>query len=237
MERADVVLPSFIDLLPVALLGAVLGLDVVSFPQAMVSRPIVAATLAGALVGAPAAGLLVGATLELVAIETLPFGASRYPEWGSAAVVGGVVFASQPGERAGALLVAVVAALLTAGIGGRTMVWLRRLNARLAHARGQALEHGSGRTVVGLQLLGMTADLVRGALLTLLAVWLLQPLAALVLARWSLPEPLSRVAVVMAVGAVAAGAAWKLFHAVRRARQLFVAGLLGGTVILLLRVV
>lgn len=229
--------PSFADLLPVALLGGVLGLDVVSFPQAMVSRPIVAATLAGALAGAPAAGLVVGATLELVAIETLPFGASRYPEWGSAAVVGGMLFATEPGDRAGALIVAIVAALLTAGIGGRTMVWLRRLNARLAHARTSALEHGSGRTVVGLQLLGMTADLLRGILLTFLAVALLQPLGRLAMARWSLPDQVSRVAIVMAVGAVAAGAAWKLFHAVPRARQLFVAGLAGGALILALRVV
>ena len=34
--------------------------------------------------------------LELIALETLPFGASRYPEWGSASVVGGAIFASQP---------------------------------------------------------------------------------------------------------------------------------------------
>ena len=230
-------LPPFAELLPLAMLGGVLGLDVVSFPQAMVSRPIVAATLAGALVGAPAAGLLIGATLELVAIETLPFGASRYPEWGSAAVVGGVIFATQPGDRAGALLVGVVAALLTAGVGGRTMVWLRRLNARLAHARTPALEQGSGRTVVGLQLLGMTADLVRGFLLTLVALALLTPVAALALSRWNMPDQVSRVAIVMAVGAVSAGAAWKLFHAVPGARRLFVAGLAGGALILLMRVV
>src|SRR5690606_32185991 len=44
------------DVLPVALLGGLLGLDVVSFPQAMLSRPIVAATAAGALLGDPAGG-------------------------------------------------------------------------------------------------------------------------------------------------------------------------------------
>ena len=78
-----------VQLLPLALLGAVLGLDVVSFPQAMISRPLVAATAAALLLGDPVSGLLVGATLEMFALETLPFGASRYPEWGSAAVVGG----------------------------------------------------------------------------------------------------------------------------------------------------
>ena len=88
-------------LIPIALLGGVLGLDVVSFPQAMISRPLVAATLAGALIGEAASGVLLGAALELIALETLPFGASRYPEWGSASVVGGAIFASHPAHPAG----------------------------------------------------------------------------------------------------------------------------------------
>ena len=87
---------TLIDLIPLALLGGVLGLDVVSFPQAMISRPLVAATLGGALLGQASSGLLLGAALELIALETLPFGASRYPEWGSASVVGGAIFASHP---------------------------------------------------------------------------------------------------------------------------------------------
>src|SRR5919199_888609 len=118
--------------LPLALLGAVLGLDTVSFPQAMVSRPIVAATLAGALLGQAGAGLVVGAALELIALETLPFGASRYPEWGSAAVVGGALVAAHPALPAGALTLAVLSALATAWVSGESMAWLRRLNARWA---------------------------------------------------------------------------------------------------------
>lgn len=62
------------DLMLLSALGGVLGLDTVSFPQAMLSRPIVGATLAGALLGDAAAGLLAGAALELFAVETLPFG-------------------------------------------------------------------------------------------------------------------------------------------------------------------
>ena len=62
----------WIDLLPIALLGGLLGLDVVSFPQAMISRPLVAATIAGWLIGDSATGLLVGAALELIALDTLP---------------------------------------------------------------------------------------------------------------------------------------------------------------------
>src|SRR5919109_1749883 len=88
------------ELLTTALLGAIVGLDVVSFPQAMISRPIVGATISGLLLGHPAGGLLVGPTLELIALETLPVGASRYPEWGSAAVVGGALFSLRPNPRA-----------------------------------------------------------------------------------------------------------------------------------------
>ena len=39
------------DLIPFVALGALVGLDVVSFPQMMISRPLVAATVAGALAG------------------------------------------------------------------------------------------------------------------------------------------------------------------------------------------
>ena len=70
---------NLIDIVPVVMLGALLGLDVVTFPQAMISRPLVAATAAGAFVGSPFAGLTIGATLELLALGMLPFGASKYP--------------------------------------------------------------------------------------------------------------------------------------------------------------
>ncbi|MFO0072545.1 MAG: PTS sugar transporter subunit IIC, partial [Gemmatimonas sp.] len=61
-----------IDVIPLALLAAVVGLDVVSFPQAMISRPIVGATLGGACLGAPEAGLVCGTALECLALESLP---------------------------------------------------------------------------------------------------------------------------------------------------------------------
>ena len=148
----------FAQLLPLAMLGAVLGLDVVSFPQAMISRPIVAATAAATLLGDPGRGLLVGATLEMFALETLPFGASRYPEWGSAAVVGGSLYAIHGDTNPGGLTVAVLAGLACAWIGGWSMVQLRKLNAALARRRHEAVASGSKRVVEGLQVFGLTAD-------------------------------------------------------------------------------
>jgi len=119
-------------LAPLAVLGALLGLDVVAFPQAMLSRPIVAATLTGGFLGVPERGLLVGVALEFFALESMPFGATRYPEWGSASVVGAALFAPVAEGTAGAMLLAVLVALGTAGLGGSSVHLLRRVNAALA---------------------------------------------------------------------------------------------------------
>jgi len=222
-------------LLPLGLLGAVLGLDTVSFPQAMLSRPLFAATAGGALLGAPVDGMLVGAALELIALETLPFGASRYPEWGSASVVGGALFASRPENPAGAMSLALIAALATAWFGGWTMVRLRQLNARWATRSRAALDAGARGAVIGLQLKGMTADLVRGFVLTVFAVATFAPLAEASLALWTVDARVSRAIAVGIATSVAAGAAWKLFHSTRVARWLFGAGVGAGIAIMAVR--
>ncbi len=215
----------FAGVLPIALLGGVAGLDTVSFPQAMISRPIVAATLGGALVGAPAPGLLVGAVLELIALETLPVGASRYPEWGSASVVAGSIYGATAGSAVGALTVAVLGGLIVAWLGGWTMVKVRQRNAVVATAHQPALDAGSRGAVVGVQLAGLTADLVRGIVLSGLAYAALVPAEAALLARWTLSERSSRAALVATAASVAAAAAWKLFHSTSWARWFFLGGL------------
>jgi PTS system mannose-specific IIC component len=226
---------SFVDVLPIAMLGGLLGLDVVSFPQAMISRPLVAATISGALLGHPGSGLLLGAALELIALETLPFGASRYPEWGSAAVVGGALFADHADHPAGAMTLAMLGALATTWVGGWTMVKLRQLNARWAGARRDAIDAGARGSIVSLQLMGMTADFVRGALLAGIAYVALAPLSRASIALWTLDDRVSRAIVVAVAGSVTAGAAWKLFHGIAGARWFFGAGVALGIVLMVTR--
>ncbi len=221
--------------LPLVLLGALLGLDVVSFPQAMISRPLAASTLAGLVMGAPESGLLVGAALELIALETLPFGASRYPEWGSAAVVGGALFASQPMGRAGSLTLAVLGALATAWIGGGSMVALRRLNARRAQSARAAVDAGSWHAVRQLMLGGIVLDLVRGGLITALGLAVLVPVMRAAIGTWTLSQDVSRAAAVAMLASVTAAACWRLFHASRPARWLFAGGLAASLALLALR--
>ena len=223
------------ELLPLSLLGGILGLDVVCFPQMMISRPLVGATLAGAFVGDTITGLLVGVTLELIALATLPFGASRYPEWGSAAVVGGAIAAALRVEPAGTLTVGVLATLATAWVGGWTLVKLRQWNAWLAGRRRSGLEAGARGTVIGLQLGGLTSDLLRAMALTAVAYALLFPVARAAVGLWTFSQPLSRAVTVGAASAVAAAAAWTIFHSARGARWYFAGGLVIGLLLLRLR--
>lgn len=226
---------ALLDALPVALLGALIGLDFVSFPQAMISRPLVSATAAGALLGRPADGLLAGVVLELIALETLPFGAARYPEWGSAGVVGGAVYASQPPGSAGALPVAVLAALATAMLSGRSMVLLRQADAARIRSVRDEVARGSVAAVNSVQIFGLTADLVRGFLVTLLAFAILNPIARAAVGAWGVDAMGSRAVVAAVAASVGGGAIWKIFHTTARAGWLFLLGLAGGALVLLLR--
>ena len=217
---------NLLEALPLALLGALLGLDVVSFPQAMIARPIVSSTVAGAFIGHSEAGLLIGVVLELIALDTLPFGASRYPEWGSAGVVGGALFAAQPSGMPGALPASVLAALLTASISGSSMVVLRRLIASRLERSRDDIEDGSRSALLSLHLWGMTVDLVRGGLVTTLAMIIFTPLVRAIVATWGSESSYARAVVVVVAAMVAGGALWKVFHSVRHVIWFFVGGVL-----------
>jgi mannose/fructose/N-acetylgalactosamine-specific phosphotransferase system component IIC len=226
---------TLLEALPIALLGALLGLDVVSFPQAMVSRPIVAATLAGAFIGNPPAGLLIGVVLEMIALDTLPFGASRYPEWGSAGVVGGALFAAQPPTMPGALPASLLAALLTASISGWSMVVLRRLIASRLERTRDRMEEGSRDALLSLHISGMSMDLLRGGLVTITAMMIFAPLVRAIVAVWGSDSAPSRAVVVVIAAMVAGGALWKVFHSVRYVLWFLLAGLVVWMVLLVAR--
>ncbi|HUF65247.1 MAG TPA: PTS sugar transporter subunit IIC [Gemmatimonadaceae bacterium] len=203
---------TLLEILPIVLLGVICGLDVVSFPQAMISRPIVAATAAGALGGHPGDGLLIGAVLELIALETLPFGASRYPEWGTASVIGGALFVDQA-PLPGALPLCVFAALCAAMVSGSSMVAIRRLNGRWAGQLHDEVERGSRRAVMRLQLGGLTADVLRAALVTFVLIIVLRPIVVAAGSVWAAPATLSTALVVGIATAVAGGIIWNALPA------------------------
>lgn len=179
------------ELLWLSLLGGWVAADATSFGQFMVSRPFVAATLAGVIVGNPVAGATVGVVLEAFHLTVLPVGAARYPEAGPPAVAAGAVYAAGSGS-ASVLLMVVGFALVWEWLSGHTLHQLRQYNVgfvavRLA-ARPDQLERRH-LAAIGLDLLRGTALVAVGALVLDAGVGILAPL-------WGLDERVTRVVVV-----------------------------------------
>ncbi|MGI9040481.1 MAG: PTS sugar transporter subunit IIC [Gemmatimonadales bacterium] len=154
--------------------GTVVALDLVSVPQAMLSRPLVAGTVAGWLAGDMEAGLRVGVLLELFALDVLPIGAVRYPDYGPATVAAAALAAGAPWEFGLGLSAAL--ALVLSVIGGWSLQVVRRFNARAIQHRAAALAAGETAAIRRLQYGGLLRDAARGVALTavgLALAWLL----------------------------------------------------------------
>lgn len=148
--------------------GTIAGLDLASVLQGLLNRPLVCGAVAGVIIGDPGAGLRIGAALELFALDVLPVGASRYPDYGAATVAAVALGAWQP--WAAALGPAVLLGLLLAQLGGLTVVAHRRINAWALSRSALALDRGDPGVATRLHLLGLGTDLLRSASLAALGL-------------------------------------------------------------------
>ena len=144
--------------------GTLVGLDLASVAQVMIARPLVAAVVAGAIVGDVHAGLVVGVILELFALELLPFGAARYPDYGLGAVAAAVTAAGAPGVFG--LGVAVMVGLVVAYAGELSIQWVRRRTSVDVQRNKSSIDAGDVRTIYRLHLRGIGRDTVRSLALT-----------------------------------------------------------------------
>lgn len=219
--------------LAVLLLGGLVGLDSTAFPQVMFSRPLVAGALTGLIFGRPMEGMLVGASLEVFALIILPVGAARYPEAGTGAVAAaaGYVTALPHGPAAPLLLLAVVFGLAWERIAGVSVILLRRENERLV-ARDAREPPGPGE-VERRHMGAMAIDLLRGSVIALAGGLVATILLRVLGPYWALGTPTAAgILSVAAAGMLAA--ALPLFGGFRERRTVFVAGLLCGSLLLLL---
>jgi len=175
--------------IPLALWGGLVGLDATAFPQAMISRPIVAGSVAGLIVGAPAEGALIGVLLEFFSLATLPIGAARYPEPGTASVAaaGAYAYAAGPGSDAGLLFLAVVLGLVWERVSGASVEVVRRGAEWLAFGRDALVEVAPGRLEFR-HLAAMAIDCVRGAASAVAGAALGAALLGAVRPHWGVPE-------------------------------------------------
>jgi mannose/fructose/N-acetylgalactosamine-specific phosphotransferase system component IIC len=208
--------------------GMLVGVDLVSMPQMMIARPLVAGTVAGAILGDLDTGLKLAVVFELLQYDILPVGAVRYPEYGPATVAAVATAHAVPGALG--LGLGAVVGLVTGLVGGVTMHVMRRINSRIVHEASVALESGDPRVLLRLHVGGILRDMARAALVTglgLALAWTVPPLVTGVLA----PRGEMLLAVAAIASALAAGAAGTL-RLVGRGPNLvwFAAGLGGGVV-------
>ena len=154
--------------LSLLLWGTVTGLDLASVLQGLLNRPLVAGTVAGLIIGDSTAGISIGAALELFALDVLPVGASRYPDYGAATVAAVALGAWQPWGVA--LGPAVLLGLLIAHLGGWSIVAQRRVTAWALKRAAPALDRGDPGVARRLHLLGLGTDLLRSAALAALGL-------------------------------------------------------------------
>jgi PTS system mannose-specific IIC component len=210
------------ELLVLSLLGGLLALDATSVGQFMLSRPMVAATLAGWIVASPAEGFVVGALLEIYLLVSFPVGGSRFPEGGPAAVVAAAVAAAS--EAPGALALGLGLGLVWGQVGGFSVTALRMINARLAPDPARApVTRGS---VVGGHLAAVTLDFLRGYVVT--AAGLVVGAALVRLAPlWPMTEANTR-GLLLVGAAVSLGILLRSYGGIRRRGILYAVGLSAG---------
>jgi mannose/fructose/N-acetylgalactosamine-specific phosphotransferase system component IIC len=220
--------------LPLVVLGAIVALDATSLGQLMLSRPIIAGTLAGALTGLPFEGALVGALLEALSLGIMPVGASKYPETGTAAVAAvGTLGLSGVAPTPAAMLLTLVYGLIWQHLSGATVVAGRHLNERVVRAGRLAVAGRLDRLIEHRHAASVGLDLLRGMAVTAAALAAGVPLLRLGLPLWMLSPMIAALAVSIAAAGVLAGTA-RLFAQQRRGGVLLAIGLLCGSALLLL---
>jgi len=213
--------------------GTLVGLDLVSVPQMMIARPIVAGPVAGAILGDLATGLELGVLFELFQYDVMPMGATRYPEYGPATVAA-VSTAHAAAGTLGLGLGALVG-LVTGMLGGLSMYVVRRATQRAVQAVAGRLEAGDVHLLVRLHVTAIARDALRAAVVT--AAGLALAYVVRVYFAGALPlRGVTLIGVAAVAGAIATATAGTL-RVVGRGANLrwFAAGLAGGAVLVWLR--
>jgi PTS system mannose-specific IIC component len=213
--------------------GTLVGLDLVSVPQMMIARPIVAGGVAGGILGDASTGLLVGVLFELFQFDILPVGAVRYPEYGPATVA--AVSAAHAVTGVLGFGLGALVGLVTGLLGGVSIHASRRLTARAVRAAVEPLEAGEVGVLVRVHAWALARDALRAALVTAFGLTLaLSARAVLAVAVSPRGEGFLGVAAVAAALAAGSSGTYRLVGR-GPALRWFALGLSGGALVTWLR--
>lgn len=218
---------STLELAVLALLGGVVALDTTSVGQFMLSRPLVAGVLAGAVLGDPAEGLLVGGVLEVLHIMIFPIGGGRFPEAGPASIVAVAAAAAVGGEPTAALATGILLGVVWSHLGGLSVGLQRRLNGQIAPDPFAGPLSPGG--VVRHHLAAIGLDFLRGVVLTLTGVATAGLVGPVLGGAWPLGN-VPTAGLLLVTAAVPLGILLRSFGGFRRRGLLFAAGLAVGVV-------
>lgn len=218
----------------VALLGGLVGVDATSLAQTMVSRPFIAATLAGLVAGRPQEGVILGAILELFALVILPVGAARYPESGTAAVSASAAYMSATTLMSpSTMLLTVLFALVWERVSGMSVILGRHFNEKyVALAPLDSLN--ADRDLERRHVAAIIFDFVRAVLLTI-AGWLIGTLLLRLVAQFWVMDSSIAPAILSIGMSCMVGAALPLFGGVRARKVALLVGVLCGSLLAVLR--
>lgn len=122
----------WVDIFLASLWGGVVSLDTTALLQIMISRPIVACSVTGLILGNFPLGFFVGILLELLYISELPVGAAKFAESnvGSAAAAAITILttAQLPDRPYITLAAALIVTVPISSFGGRLVLLMRRIN-------------------------------------------------------------------------------------------------------------
>lgn len=164
------------------LLGGLVAVDGTGCGQFMISRPFVAASIGGLVVGEPAAGAAIGLVLEAFHLTVLPVGAASYPDGGPPAVATGAVFATSAGGVV-TVLTSIVFFLAWSRVAGESVRLMRRTNAPLS-----TLPEAPAERLQLRHLRAIGTDFGRGALLVAGGMALLYLMFLMARTSWGVGE-------------------------------------------------
>ena len=151
------------------LLACVAMFDALGPKTLMLSRPLLAGTAAGVIVGHAALGMAIGATLELIALGVYTYGGATIPDYQTGAIIGTALAATGtgtiPAQTAIGIAVGLPAALLLASLDPIG----RFLPTFLIHRADRYAIEGNARGLTLMHWLGLIPWLLPRAIPTFLA--------------------------------------------------------------------
>ncbi|PLX41483.1 MAG: hypothetical protein C0608_05560 [Deltaproteobacteria bacterium] len=219
-------------LLILAFVGGLLRMDRTALVQTMLSRPVLAAPLAGIIIGDIPAGILCGVLMEPIWLARIPVGSRVPPDETIAAItaVAGAKALSSGLPWPGYALVAVVLAL-PMGLVGRWLDFrVRKANDALYFDAVEVVERGGVPRVGRAQFIGALRFFLAGAVGTMVGVALITGLGSLIGETLSGRIGETTYQMLMAFVTVAGAGALLTGIAEREGRVAFAAGIVGNII-------